>query len=284
MKTISIFVVALIVSLSAKAQFTLEQVYDSAGTWNVAKSKSSQLMYINLEVSGPHYIKVNRSGRNLQLYTLNHALVKSINLSSLPMGNNTYALNDILCISEKLFNTDNKLEFMHYYTVNGQGGNTNFVTEVYNENLTLLFRDTAAPLIKANFPQQQFPIYNTPNGTKMILTTNTGEAKVYGLTGTLTASVRQVNESLLEDAQYLAAPVPNPNAGVARIPYQLPSSAEEGEIILFDVSGKQVSSYKVSNAFSTIEIGSSELSAGTYFYQLKVNGESIGSKKMLVIK
>lgn len=283
MKTKLIILWCFALSMLGRAQITFEQKYDSAGTWNVARSKGSQLMYINLEFSGPHYVKINRSGRNMQLYTLNHVLVKSIDLTSLPMGSNTYALNDILCISEKLFNTDTKLEFMHLYNIT-VGGNGNFVTEIYNENLTLLFRDTAGPWIKPNFPQQQLPIYNTPNGTKMILTTADGDAKVYGLTGTLTASVKQVNEGLMDGVEFLAAPVPNPNAGIASIAYQLPSSAEEGEIVLFDVSGKQVRSYRVSNAFNSIEIGSSELNAGTYFYQLNVKGESTGAKKMLVIK
>lgn len=282
MKNLLILLFVLFFS-GTKAQFTLEHEYDSAATFNVAGSRGSQLMYIKFEVSGERYVKVNRAGKAILVYNMNHALVKTVSLANLSLGTNYY-LGDILYISEKLFNTDNLMEFLYIMPFTDSNGNGNHITTIYNENGAVLFSDTAAPFIRINFAQQQLPIYNTSAGTKMIMSKFNGRARVYGLGGTLSTSIAQANQNLLESADFISSPFPNPGVQSTTISYSLPEGANQGEIVFYDAQGTEVKRFIVDREFNDLKISTSDLSPGTYFYQLQTGSKVSTGKKLVVIK
>ncbi|MBI3503139.1 MAG: T9SS type A sorting domain-containing protein [Bacteroidetes bacterium] len=270
----------IIISLIAfatntQAQITLEHIYDSAATWNVPSSKGSQLMIIKFEVSGEHYVKVNRAQAVIDIYDMNHSLVKTISLAGVPTPSGVF---DVLYLSEHLFNLDDKIEFMYDTPVSG-----GFYTGIYNEDGTLLFSDTSLAWIKTNYEQQQLPIYNTSFGTKMILSCPNGQAKVFGLPGTLSSGIQEGNAALMQ-AQGLGNLYPNPSTGKATLQYELPKGEREGEIILYNTQGAEVKRYKVDDTFNDLLLDNTQLQAGTYFYQLQTSKGSVGSKKMVVVK
>ena len=90
---------------------------------------------------------------------MNHTLQKTISFAGFPSLGSSI---NILCISENLFDMDSGIEFM--YT--GPTGADSYYTGIYNEDGSLIFSDTGAPIVKINTPLQQYPIYNTEYGTK----------------------------------------------------------------------------------------------------------------------
>ena len=173
-----LFIAFVLLLSSTKAQFTLEHIYDSASVYNTCAGEVEQLLVVDFEVSGNQYVKINRCGQVIDVYNMSHSLVKTITLTSML---SSHPMGDVLYLSQHLFNTDSLIEFMFTLPPNYTG--------IYNENGVLLFSDTSAPLIHVNYPLQQYPIYNTSVGTKMILSCRNGQAKVFGLAGTLTTAI-----------------------------------------------------------------------------------------------
>lgn len=279
-----IFLLAFVAFVfNAKAQFVLEHDYDSSATYNLANSRGSQLMYIKFEVSGERYVKINRVGKVIEVYDMNHSLVKVVSLANLPLGTSTF-LPDVLYLSEQLFNTDALMEFMYLYPFTDSQGNGNYVTNIYTENGALLFTDTAFALIRLNFEQQQFPIYNTSQGTKMILSYMNGHAKVWGLAGTLSTAIHAANNNLVQASNFVSNAHPNPTNQTTTVEYKLPDHVNHGEIVFYDLQGVEIKRFKVDAAFNSLTISTSDIAAGTYYYQLQTRENTSRGKKLVVVK
>lgn len=275
-----ILVILISFGMNVKSQINFEQAYDSAGTYNFCLGKISQLVMVKFENSGERFVKINKCGKNMKIYDLNHNLLKTIDLTFLPNeGPPYYQTGPLLYLSEKLFNTDNKMEFMYIIT------SPTMSTNIYNEDGVLLFSEPGGPMVQINVHQLQYPIYNTSQGTKMILSYTTGIAKVFGLPGTLTTAIQKANTDLHDMNNFaISNPMPNPVSTHTQLSYVLPEGIKEGEIVLYDIQGKEVKRFKVDNTFDYLLISTSDMSAGTYYYQLQSSGQTSGAKKMIVIK
>jgi len=168
------------------------------------------------------------------------------------------------------------------YTVFGVGY---YITNIYKENGSFIFSDTGSVMVHPNYEMQQYPIYNTSQGTKMILSYKNGHAKVFSLAGTLSTSIEQANGQLMQaqNGQFSNL-YPNPSNGSVTLQYELPKNETEGELILYNMQGTEVKRYKVDNTFKDILLDNKQLAAGTYFYQLQTKKGAVGTKKMIVIK
>ncbi|HBF88628.1 MAG TPA: hypothetical protein DDX39_08305 [Bacteroidales bacterium] len=266
-------------SFNAKAQIILEQDYDSAASYaSGTPSVLNQLMIVNFEESGDRYIKINRLGKCINIYDITHVLIKTIDLSGFPM-NSSGSMGEVLYLSEHLFNLDSKIEFIYGFS---DSDSSNTLTNIYNEDGTLIFSSFGAPMVKGNIPQQQLPIYNTINGAKMILSYHDGHAKVYSLPGTLSTAIAEANGQLIQAQEGLFKNLyPNPSTGKVTLQYQLPEGTQMGEIILYNMQGTEVKRYAVDSTFNDIILDNSDLQSGTYFYQLQTNNGGIGTKKMI---
>lgn len=292
MKKISFILLILSSCLNAQIA-TVEHVYSNASTFNAPTSRGSQLMIVDFEVSGKRYVHINRVSKVLNIYSLSHVLVKSVSLSALPTTSSYDQLGDFLYFSEQLFVTDSKMEFMYVVDQTDQNGNMTFFTGIYDEDGVLLFSDSGAPLIRTNYEQLQYPIYNTPLGTKMLLSYVTGDAKVFNLQGILpcrnpcedgfTTAINSEHPTIYN--ALVSTPFPNPTSGSTSVEYQLPRDISEGDIVFYDTQGKEVKRFKVTNAFTTLNLSTDDLSSGTYYYQLLVNETIVTEgKKMIVVK
>lgn len=273
-----VLIAFILLGINLKSQIVFEHTYDSAATYNFCSGNSSQLIKVNFEALGEHYVKINRCGKYMKLYRLDHSYVKTISLSSLPTdGGNV--IGGILYLSQHLFNTDSKIEFMYVLT------SSTFSTIIYDENQNVLFSEPGAPLVIPNYHMQQYPIYNTSAGTKMILSYTNGQAKVFGLGGTLTTAIQKNNSDLNEyNSLSTSQPLPNPSFYETKIEYTLPEGTKEADMVLFDLQGKEIKRYKVDKEFNSILISTSDISAGTYFYQLQSLNQKSGTKKMIIIQ
>ncbi len=273
-----ILLIFIAFGINAKSQIVFEHTYDSAATYNFCSGNVSQLLMVNFEVMGEHYVKINRCGKHIKLYALNHSLVKTISLTNLPLDASN-VVGGILYLSQKLFNSDSKIEFMYVLT------SPSYSTIIYDENQNVLFSEPGCPLVIPYYHMQQYPIYNTSAGTKMILSYTNGQAKVFGLSGTLTTAIQKANGELSNiDGFGVSNPLPNPAFYETKIEYVLPNGVNEADIVLYDLQGKEIKRYKVDSEFSSLLISTYEISAGTYFYQLQAHGQYSGAKKMIVIK
>jgi hypothetical protein len=279
-----LFLAFIAFGMNAKAQITLEHTYDSAATWNFCSGRFSQLMIINFEVSGERYVKVNRCGQCISIYDMNHALLKNISLANLPASLDPPIGGEILYISEKLFNLDPLIEFMYLYDYVDSTGIAPYVTNIYNEDGTLIFADTSAPWVHPNWEMQQWPVYNTSLGTKMILSCQNGDARVFSLPGTLTTGINEGNGQLVKAQGDKLNLYPNPSSRSATLQYMLPEGEREGTIILYNMQGKEIKRYKVDNTFHDLLLDNTQLNAGTYYYQLQTTKGIAGGKKMIVVK
>ena len=274
-----LFIALFTIAISTEAQITIEHTYDTAATYNFCQGNACQLMIINFEVSGEQYVKINRCGKVINIYDMNHTLLKNISLAGIPLdGYNV--IGDILYLSEHLFDLDDGIEFMYCTTISGGG----LFTGIYKEDGSLIFSDTSCAYVIPNYEQQQYPIYNTSHGTKMILSYRNGQAKVFSLPGTLSGGIAEANEQLMQQNGQFNNLYPNPSNGAVTLQYELPKGETEGEIILYNQQGAEVKRYKVDNTFKDIIIDNTQLSAGTYFYQLQTSKGIVGVKKMIVIK
>jgi hypothetical protein len=279
-----IFFALIIFATNANAQITLEHVYDSASTATYSNyvtciGEESQLLIVNFAISGYRYVKINRCGQIIQIYDMSHTLLKTIQLGIFGLDGNGL-VGDVLYLSQGLFDTDSTIDFMYITNVNNQF----FKTQIINENGVVLFSDTGGAVIRTNFELQQYPIYNTPVGTKMILSYSTGQAKVFSLKGTLTSTMEETNKQLAQGNGSLNNLYPNPSNGEVTLQYQLPPGIHDGQIILYDMQGNQLKTYKVDDTFTSLLLNNTQLPAGNYFYQLSTSTGLVGTKKMVVMK
>ena len=276
-----IFIILSVIAFNAKSQITLEHAYDSASglPGGISPAAMDQLMIIKFEVSGERYVKINRHGKKIEIYNLNHSLLKTIDFSSFPSSPYPNDIN-IMYISENLFDMDSDIEFMYGVNVSP------YYLGIYKSDGTCIFADSAAPAIFSNIPLQQYPIYNTSQGTKMILSYTNGLAKVFDLPGTLTMDIQNANNNLIamQNQNYLSNPYPNPAVNSTKIDYTLPDSVNEGDIVFYNLQGMEVKRFKVDKTFSTLLVSTADIAAGTYLYQLQTSAVSTEGKKMVVIK
>jgi hypothetical protein len=82
----------------------------------------------------------------------------------------------------------------------------------------------------------------------------------------------------------IANPYPNPSTTTTRIDYFFPNGTNDGEIVLYDLQGREIKRFKVDKTFDHLLISTVDIPAGTYFYQLQTSNQASEGKKMVVVK
>ena len=76
--------------------------------------------------------------------------------------------------------------------------------------------------------------------------------------------------------------VPNPFSNETLIGYQLPAQVSNASLVVYDLSGKQITSLPLEKNASSITITSEKLAAGIYIYSVMADGKILDSKRMVV--
>ena len=80
----------------------------------------------------------------------------------------------------------------------------------------------------------------------------------------------------------LSQNVPNPLRGSStRINYNIPAGITTAELVFSNAAGQKIKQIQLDNS-GLVDIDTSSLSAGTYFYTLYINGKSYDTKKMVI--
>ena len=77
---------------------------------------------------------------------------------------------------------------------------------------------------------------------------------------------------------------PNPFSKKTTIVYKYPETLGKAEIVLADLSGKQINSISLNNNAGQVEISANDLTDGTYIYSLVAGGKILKSNEMVVVK
>ena len=76
---------------------------------------------------------------------------------------------------------------------------------------------------------------------------------------------------------------PNPNDGNMMLDYSL-NAIDKGEIAIYDIAGKLIYKYDLDVSASQIIISHKGFNNGIYFYRITVNGNTVQSNKLIIIK
>lgn len=96
-------------------------------------------------------------------------------------------------------------------------------------------------------------------------------------------TVTQTAEPVQKPLNAFGKIYPNPNDGTMRLDYHL-EEGQKGEMVIFDIFGKKVSSYMLLSKSRMLKINQDALKSGIYFYEIRVNGEYKESDKITIIK
>ncbi|WP_428233010.1 T9SS type A sorting domain-containing protein [Flavobacterium sp.] len=243
-KKITLLALFLTTTLSF-SQATLEHSYainqDEGG---------DQSYFFNTETASYHY--TFDTSNVLKIYTETHSVYKTVNL---PVDTG-YIINNMYLFTDKLFNSDNLIEFL---LVTRSPTGTHKMTLV-NENGVVLqqFGDKQDALIVKTLSNNYKLITQKAFYESDIYTTT---KDVYSLTGTL--SVNQTNKLSKASVAY-----PNPVKDILSITN--PSDkTENSSLKVYAVSGKLVLQKNISNdAQDFIKLDVSGLQPGVYIYKI----------------
>lgn len=76
--------------------------------------------------------------------------------------------------------------------------------------------------------------------------------------------------------------IPNPFSDRTSIRYKLEGTSNNASLMIFDMSGKIVKEFKLSEKAGEITIGASQIGQGMFIYSLVENGQELISKKLIV--
>ncbi|MFI5204816.1 MAG: T9SS type A sorting domain-containing protein [Flavobacteriales bacterium] len=273
----------LAMGLPSTAQIiTFEHAYDTASVPG-AIGLGSQLFMVDFEYSGQKYVRVNKRDKTINIYNLNHTLYKSMVIPG-TMPPPTLYNYTIMYLSEHLFDNDNEIEFLIAASFNTPPSSMiDFETAVYNEDSTQLFyAEDEFPAVVSQWHAQQYPIYNTAVGTKLILSRPvSGEAKVYSLLGTLTVNIQLNTESMIENNNVFA--YPNPTTNQVTINYNLKDNFTTAQMHVYDVNGALVKTVELTQQTAEIMLDIKGLSSGTYYYSITADGQTFTGDKLIII-
>lgn len=262
----------ILTGVTANAQISLEQTYTQGSSMMLGYADPTrQFLMVNLEELGPTYVMVDRANQLVHTYGLDHSSLGVIPYSSTTVVNASVP-EDILYISQHLFDLDDGIELMYvnmYFT----GSIVVGITQIVDDDGSVMFSSNGIPLIRPNYHLQQYPIYATPQGTKMILSMPNGDANVYSLAGEFSVGLAGMAE------ETSAFPYPNPASTGLHLPYALPPGSRTGTLEVLDLVGNVVGQYQVSSGSEFLYIPIDALSAGTYTYRiLTANGAVSGQQ------
>ncbi len=83
---------------------------------------------------------------------------------------------------------------------------------------------------------------------------------------------------------YLGQNAPNPFDGSTSIAYELPQNIKMGTLLIHNLEGKELKSFKLSNCCGTIQINAKDFPNGALIYSLFADGQLLESKKMILSK
>jgi hypothetical protein len=243
-------------------------------------------------------IKKNKLN-NITLYNKDYSVFKIIPVSQVfPYDTNSYSYNGIyinsikktdgstsLTFTDKFINNDDKLEFILTYYSSSQYYLAKSIAFILNEDGEVI-QKFINPSGDLNFKFWDYLNVNFEDFSEKTISTD-----IYSIPGNLPcpfacnqkpASISPIDPSNAVNKLSIEG-FPNPTSEKITLAYTLPKGSSYGTIRLYSQTGTLVKEFKVTDQFDHLELPVADYAAGTYFYELQVDGNSSGGKKMLVV-
>ena len=110
------------------------------------------------------------------------------------------------------------------------------------------------------------------------------EAKIAQLEAAIGRTDSGSSQTVTMDAATLAQNAPNPFNQTTTINYAVPTKASNATLQIFDLNGAMLKSVNLAKGNGQVTINAGELAAGTYSYNLVVDGNIVDTKKMVLTK
>ncbi|MEM1122998.1 MAG: tail fiber domain-containing protein [Bacteroidota bacterium] len=95
----------------------------------------------------------------------------------------------------------------------------------------------------------------------------------------------QLSEEATHQKAYLQQNSPNPFNGITTIAYFVPDGVQQAMIQITDISGKVLERFPISqNGEGTVEVDTTRITTGQYFYSLILEKQVVDTKQMVLIK
>jgi len=251
--------------------YTYENISGDVYNFGIIALDSNEYKYINIDYNNSFF----------ELYNLDHTLYQVVDV---PEQEGT-AFYNLYYVTRTLFDCDDSnIEYLVSRPCLGPDCDLSYTT-IYRADGSEIFH--ADSLWAAGgfggVRQFNFPIYSTPEGTKLKLVNTDASPEssvsIYSICGSLpgTSQLFGIGITDLEDFQL---PIdinayPNPADELITISYSLPSGDNIAMVEIVDSKGQILQSIQVGKIFDSIQFNTSQLSAGTYFYRVVTsNGRS----------
>ncbi len=263
MKKKLLILVLSLVSISINSQVNLDHTFANTNYY-------SGLQVVN-DNNSTFYCKIDEVNRQVKLYNMNYTIYKTINLQ---VGDK-YKSGSLMCylFSTKLFNNDEKIEFLVSFGSGDTEISGNYKLFLYNED-GVVIKDFGDYIVHHDCPP--VIIKTSTNEIKLILTktvvdkTTTNwiysyNTDIYSLQGSLSALVPA------ESIQQNSFAYPNPSSTIITLPYVL-SSNESAYMKIYNSNGLLIEQKNIDSSFDKILLDVSTYAAGVYIYDY--NGKS----------
>jgi hypothetical protein len=234
---------------------TLENTYTSSGYTD------NDNLFSSFNANGEtKYYTLDYSTNQIKIFTSTHNLEKTISVT-LESG---YEMEGLYLPTDKLFNTDSKIEFI-VESRRESPYQTNYT--VFNEDGNNLFNFESVDTFNL--------IKTIQNDYKLLIYKSLGSGShtfsVYALSGTLSDN----QQDLLKREKIIG--FPNPSSKIINITNPLKNNENE-KIQVFDINGRKVLEKKIIGNGENIELDISVLSKGIYNYRIREFGNKFVKK------
>ena len=258
--------IILAVGVAATAQPSLEYTYPISAS------------ICNLEKSGDKYFAMDVTNMQCKIYNMDHTPYLTINLS-VPAE---YYMYNIQHVSQHTFNEDDLIEFAYIYSKYNATE-----TSYYYYYETRVINENGAELLKIPGAGHTEVLETQDNGRKLLVyvydfyqVPAVTQTKVYSLPD---PDPQPLKSGPIQQQQRLGNPWPNPSGGAVNIPVKLPPDAEPGELILYNIHGREVMRQAVDGDQEMIILPGGVLIPGTYVVKIQ-SGEAESQGKKITIR
>lgn len=238
--------------ITVNAQIALEHTFSN---------ESSAVMVFSTN-SATYFYVLNSTNNQLKIFNSDYSVYKTLTLTP----QTGYKLSNVYQFSTKLFNTDDKIEFIvSSYQISNSSVSS---LKLYNENGETLkdFGNRASAMAFTTTSNQTklvvwgYTIDNTTNPATINYVTD-----IYTLPGSLSNGLKSFNAETLEP------PYPNPTNTIINLPYKL-DYGKTSVISIFNTNGQLIEQKQIDATFDKIMLDVSSYKSGVYIYEY--NGHS----------
>jgi hypothetical protein len=195
---------------------------------------------------------VNATSNQIKFYNADYSLYKNINI--VPV--NGYNMTGATFFSKRLYNDDNKVEFIVSF-LRVQDGTVINNIKLYNEDGIILkdFGEGTEMSVIIFLLNEQYKLFVFKNNI----------TEIYSLPGTISTGV---SDKKITEYQ---SPYPNPTNATITLPYQL-GQGETSAMNIYNINGQLIETKQIDYIFDKILLNVSAYPKGIYIYE--VNGVS----------